>query len=126
MVRATLGWKQKYLLFILCRYYEKLNQISETKPIRYVISKSGFIKFLNDLNLDKTTKQTIYAELKSLEDKGLIKYDNKIIEITDKGFRKYRKLFKSLERYFNAIITLENLNIKEHSKYLKAILRLIS
>ena len=123
MTHTLIGWKQKYLLFILCRYYEKLNELSKKKPIRYVISKSGFINFLNNINLDDKTKQTIYAELKALEEKNLIKYDNKMIRITRKGFITYKKLFKPLDRYFNAILTLENINILEHSKKLKAILK---
>lgn len=123
MTQTTLGWKQKYLLFILCRYYERLNNLSKKKPIRYVISKSGFINFLNEINLDKTTKQTIYAELKALEDKKLIRYDRRIIKITRKGFSTYKRLFRALDRYFKAVLTLENINIIEHSKKLKAILK---
>jgi len=118
-----LGKQEQFMLFVLVNYYRRLNAKYKNKPIKVVISKMAFIEFLLNLHLTDIKERAIYKNLEKLEKKKLIEYDNKIISITEKGFKMFEVIDKNIRPYFRAIHALKAHDPTKPTSKLRAVLK---
>lgn len=97
---------QRLILFSLGQFYLSINQPLTEKPIRLETSKIAFIELILSSKIIAKQERALYKNLKKLENKQLIAYDNRMIKFTEKGLkilekvRKEVKQFVDVEKYF--------------------------
>lgn len=97
---------EKLILHSLGQFYISLNQPLIEKPVRARTSKIAFIELLLKSNLLSRHERTLYRNLEWLEKKRLLKYENMMIRLTEKGLKEFEKVqreikpFTDIEQYF--------------------------
>jgi len=114
---VNLSEKHKLILYILIKYFKKLNKMFEDKPLEASVSKIDFIKFLKSLQIVEKSERGLYKNLEILQKKRLIRYENRFLKLTDRGFKVAIEKEKDLLPYLRAIVRLEG----EHLKPLKSV-----
>lgn len=100
---------QKLILYSLGEFYHSLNQPLTDKSIELRTSKIAFIELLLKSNIFHKQQRAVYKNLESLEQKGLIAYDQKMVKFTEKGIKNLEKInnevkwFIEIEHYFKTI-----------------------
>ena len=64
-------------------------------PLEVSISKSLFIGVVKKAHLAEKKERALYKNMETLEEKKLIKYDNKQLSLTKKGKDLYKKIKKN-------------------------------
>ena len=104
---ARLSRRYQFILYALMKYLKKLNKKFEDKPLEASVSKIDFIKLLKELKIVEKSERGLYKNLEILQKKRLIKYENKFLKLTDRGFRIVKEKEDSLYPYIKLIVTLE-------------------
>ena len=111
-----LGPKTKLMLFILGRFLSETDKGFENKPLTVFISKADFIKVLMKLRVAGKKERAIYSNLERLGKAKMVKYDDRQLGLTRKGFLDYRKQVDSLNGYLDILTKLNAQKILRSAK----------
>jgi coproporphyrinogen III oxidase-like Fe-S oxidoreductase len=90
---------QRFMLYSLGKWFEEANEKNKRQTIKDSISKSLFVDFVLNSKVAEKKERAIYKNLETLEEKKLIQYDNKEIELTEKGIKFYEKIKSDIDPY---------------------------
>ncbi len=102
--------KQKFMLFVLGKLDEEANRKLKEKFLHFSISKAAFIEVVKKAGLAEKGERALYKNLEDLEKSKYISYDNKILNLTQKGQKIYGKSKSELAPYLNIIKIIEKEN----------------
>ncbi len=88
----------KLILHSLGQFYRSLNQPLSEKPLRVRTSKIAFIELLLKSSLISKQERAVYKNLELLERKKFIRYENRMITLTERGLKELGKVQKELEK----------------------------
>ncbi len=103
----TISKKHQFILYALMRHLKRLNEQFEDKPLETSVSKIDFIRLLQSLKVVEKSQRGIYHNLEMLEKKKLIRYNKKLLKITEKGLKTVKKREDELYPYIKLIVRLE-------------------
>jgi len=86
----------KLILHSLGQFYRSLNQPLSEKPVRLRTSKITFIELLLQSGLVTKQERAVYRNLELLEQKKLIRYENRMITLTERGWKELGRVQKEL------------------------------
>lgn len=86
----------KLILHSLGQFYRSLNQPLSEKPVRVRTSKIAFIELLLKSSLISKQERAVYRNLELLEQKKLIRYENRMIKFTERGLKELTKVQREL------------------------------
>lgn len=104
----SLNKKHQFVLYALMEYLKELNEKFSDKPLEASVSKIDFIRLLQDLKIVEKSERGIYKNLEILENKKLIKYENKFLKLTEKGLKATKQKELELYPYSRLTVTLKN------------------
>ena len=78
---------QRLILYALGHFYQSINQPLVDKPVTLQTSKITFIEHLLNSGLLSKHERALYKNLETLENAGLIEYDNRMIKLTEEGLK---------------------------------------
>ena len=105
---------ERFILYSLGRWFEEANKKIHDAPLQVSISKSLFINLVHSASIAQKKDRALYKNLLSLEEKRLISYQNKELELTNKGKRFYERIRGSIQPY---IFVNERLEAKKVTSY---------
>ena len=105
---------QRQIIYALGQFYHQLNQPLIAKPIKVRTSKIAFITFLSHSEIITKQQRALYKNLETLEDKGLISYEGRMITFTALGLN----ILDKINREINQFIQLRDFfkNRKQHNE----------
>lgn len=89
-----LSFPLKLTLYSLGQCYRQLNKRFDNAPLEVAISKSVFIETL--LQAMEKKERALYKNLELLQKKKLISYANKELRFTERGYKRFLKIQKSI------------------------------
>ena len=98
---------QRLILYALGRFYESINQPLTDKHLNLKTSKIAFIELLLTSGIITKQERALYKNLEILEEENLIKYDQRKINLTNKGIKILQKIdqeaqqFIAIREFFN-------------------------
>ena len=95
--------KQKYMLFILGEYYKKERNRLGKSFLDIAISKPVFIDLVLSSGLVSKKSRAVYKNLEVLEKKKLIFYENRMLKLTEQGFKRFGELEDAISPYLTAM-----------------------
>ena len=90
---------QRLLLYALGRFYDSLNQPLNEKHLSLKTSKIAFIELLLTSGIITKQERALYKNLEILEEGNLIKYDQRKINLTNKGIKILQKIDKEAQQF---------------------------
>ena len=90
---------QQRILYSLGNCYQNLNLPYQDKPLKVLISKIHFIELIKKADFVKKQERALYKNLEILENKKLIEYRDKKIQLTQKGKRVFNKIEKEIKPF---------------------------
>ena len=112
---------QKLTLYALEQCYAKLNQPLEKSPVEINVSKITFIELVLNAPITLKQERALYKNLETLEQKQLIKYNNKRIIFTPLGLEELNKIQNDIKQFLE--VRDYFLTIEKPSKKLQTIIR---
>jgi len=107
-VQSKLSKEERYILYALGKSYQSFNRQFSNKPLEVSISKVVFIDLLISSNSVNKKERAIYKNLKALGSKRFIKYKEKELSFTKKGFREFKKVDENIVNYVELINHIQN------------------
>ena len=102
---------QSLVLFSLGRIDEIFCSRYTDKPLAIVFSKTDFIDFIYNLKVTDKDKDklgyVLYKILQKLEEKKMVKYNNKRLQLTSKGRKEYERGKKRVSPYCEVLFLTE-------------------
>ncbi|MBI5390035.1 hypothetical protein HZB02_00950 [Candidatus Woesearchaeota archaeon] len=92
-----------FVLFALMAYLRKANALFADQPLEVAVSKIAFIRLLKETQMVDKSTRGLYHNLEMLEKKKLILYDNKLLQLTEKGLTKAREMEEALSPYLDLL-----------------------
>ncbi len=115
--QSTLSKPEIFVLYSLGQCYRRFSNRFTNKPLAVTISKSVFIDILISSKSAHKKSRALYKNLESLEKKKYIKYKNKELSFTKKGFKIFNDINKSVGEYLDIIQHIHSPKIvKLHKK----------
>lgn len=114
---------QKFILFVLGKTYEKMNQKFIDEPIEISISKSAFIDLAKKANLTSKKVRSLYKNLEVLEQNKLIKYNNRTLSLTEKGRKIYKNIDYNLSPFLDVLEVINSSDILKFATKARTILK---
>ena len=114
---------QKFILFPLGKWFEEANEKIKDRPLRVSISKTIFIELVKKAEFAKKQERALYKNLEILEEKKLIEYKNKGLELTKKGKKLYEEINKDLKPYFDVFSKLKEKDSISYTKKVQTIFK---
>lgn len=114
---------QNFILFTLGRWFEEANKKIKSKSLKVSISKKTFIDLVKTAGFAKKQERALYKNLEILEKKKLIEYNNKELELTEKGIKLYDDINIRLKPFFNVFKKLESKNPIGYTKKVQTIFK---
>jgi predicted methyltransferase len=102
-----LNKKHQFVLYALMKYLKKLNKKFEDAPLTASVSKIDFIRLLQELKIVDKSQRGLYKNLEILENRKLIRYENRFLKLTDKGLKAVKEKEKDLYPYLKLVVKLE-------------------
>ncbi len=117
------GKPHKFILFTLGEYYSEVNKRLKTKSLQLIISKVVFIDLLKKAGIVKKKERAVYKNLEWLEKKKYIKYDNRVLSLTNKGNKELEKIRKEIQPYINVSKILKSKDLLKIAKKSQTVLK---
>jgi len=114
---------QNFILFTLGKWFEEANKKIKNKSLKVSISKTTFIDLVKTAKFTKKQERALYKNLEILEKKKLISYENKELELTQKGKTLYEDINKRLKPFFNVFNKLKGKNPISYTRKVQTIFR---
>lgn len=114
---------QKYILFVLGKSYERINQKYREQPIEISISKIAFIELAKSAKLTEKRIRSLYKNLESLEKNKLIDYRNKSLHLTEKGADIYKKINSHLTPFLDVLQIINSSDMLKYTNKTRTILK---
>ena len=89
---------QRVMLYALGRYYDRINQPLQEKPVQLRTSKITFIELLLQKGLAGKQERAVYQNLEMLEKRKLIAYENRMVRFTEEGLRELQKIDREVQQ----------------------------
>ena len=70
------------------------------------MTKSVFIRALMNAGIAGKTERALYQNLEFLEKKKLVSYDNKVLQLTDRGRKRFEKIVDEVSPYLAVLRVL--------------------
>jgi hypothetical protein len=98
---AEISQKHIFILYALLKYITAINRRFDDKPLEASVSKIFFIKHLLESGIVEKTKRGLYKNLEALEKNRFIKYDNRVLMLTAKGYKSAAKKDSEISPYID-------------------------
>ena len=92
---------ERFMLFALGEFCSQANKRLSDRPLQLSVSKAEFIAIARKINMTAKKERALYKNLESLETKKFIAYDEKTLQLTDKGQTAFGKIHAELTPYLN-------------------------
>ena len=109
---ARISKKHQFILYALMKFLKKINAKFERQPLETSVSKIDFIRLLQNLGIVEKSQRGLYRNLEILEKKKLIKYENRLLKLTDRGLKAVMEKEDKLYPYLKLAEILEKGKIK--------------
>lgn len=106
--QSKLSKEERYILYALGKSYQSFNRQFSNKPLEVSISKVVFIELLISSKSVNKKERAIYKNLEALENKRFIKYNDKELSFTKKGFKEFKKVDENIINYVDLINHIQN------------------
>ena len=114
---------QKYILYSLGKWFEEANKKIGDNPLQVSISKSVFIDLMKRAEIAQKQERALYKNLEILEEKKLIEYANKELNLTKKGIRLCKEISKECNNYFKLIKKMQEKDPASYTKKIQTVFR---
>lgn len=114
---------QKYILFVLGKSYDKINQKYKEQPIEISISKAAFIELAKSAKLTEKRVRSLYKNLETLEKNKLITYYSKSLALTEKGLNIYEKIDHHLTPFLDVLQIINREDMLKYTNKTRTILK---
>ena len=109
---------QRLMLYTLGKWFKEANKRVKGKHLKVSISKVHFIEVIKGSGVAQKQIRALYKNLEALEKKKLVVYNNKELEITNKGQKLFEEIKKELLPY---IVVYKKLKGKSPISYTRKI-----
>jgi DNA-binding PadR family transcriptional regulator len=116
--------KNRFILFTLGMLYDELNRRLKNRYLRIAISKSVFIRLVQDAHITQKKARALYKNLETLEKQRYIEYRNQNLRMTPKGEKMFVLIRKEQEPYMNLFSILKRKDIGKFSRKSQTIFKL--
>ena len=106
----------KQVLFALGAYYAEKNRKMKVPILQIAVSKADFIRVLQKAKITEKQSRTIYRSLEILENKKLIKYQNRELMLTARGLKIFQSIEKDVYPYLSIILTVKQKQITKFAR----------
>jgi len=114
---------QNFILFTLGKWFEEANKKIKDRSLKVSISKTVFIDLVKTAKFARKQERALYKNLEILEKKKLVKYENKELELTQKGKTLYEDIDKRLKPFFNVFKKLKEKDPIRYTKKVQTVFR---
>ena len=108
--------KTKLILFALGAYYNIMNSRLKDRNLVVSLSKVDFIRLILSSGVVDKQPRSLYKNLETLEKNRYIHYENKSLQFTEKGRRKFSHIEDELNPYFRIINTIKAEDVARYAR----------
>ena len=114
---------QKFMLYSLGKWFEEANKKIKAKNLKVSISKTSFIELVTKSGIATKQKRALYKNLETLEKKKLLTYENRELELTNKGEKLFLEVKEELIPYINVYKKLKEKSPTSYTKKIQTVFK---